>query len=295
MVDDLSLRAKRLLVSQNAKLIINENALCNASSTLNEVLTWCDNQEFKPGKWIKQHKAFCFDRAYIEQINLSLVGAGYASIFADFSHDDHKSAAQKSSNEKQGKLKPTHHLVLVAVVQTSLLDATAESYYQSNQLNMELDINELQLHRFDGLVVVENRDSFNDWWQYQANTQLTNPLVIYRGDKHDSTACKKLLKRWLSIQSTKPSIYFGDYDLAGLRIATSAGYSHLLLPEYNCFADSLIQQHYPAEQLKYLLGLERDCPSGWRALFNMMSNKHAGLRQQNMYQLPLCLYTRSNK
>jgi hypothetical protein len=65
-----------------------------------------------------------------------------------------------------------------------------------------------------------------------------------------------LLKNWLDSEYNKPAIYFGDYDLAGLRIALSAGYSHLLLPQYSWLTAQAIKQHHPANQQKYSARLE---------------------------------------
>jgi hypothetical protein len=141
---------------------------------------------------------------------------------------------------------------------------------------------------------VENRDSFNDWFEYKPYTNTPSPLVIYRGDKHHSTACKTLLKSWLSTQNNKPAIYFGDYDLAALRIAVSGGYSHLLLPEFNGLTERVIKQHYPVNQQKYFARLEQDCPQGWQPLLTFMDKHGAGLRQQKMYQTRLKIYPRKS-
>lgn len=290
MPDDLSLKAKRLLATQHNKLLLNVDAVANVSSILIEILDWCDHLEFQPGKWLKSNKSYRFDREYITQINQTLLDEGYASIFDNFNHDNHRSAAQRNPNEKQAKLKPTHHLILAAVTHGVALKAINQHFHPSQQTNIELDVSKLILDTFECLVVVENRDSFNDWFEYKHYASLVNPLIIYRGDKHHSTACKTILRSWLNTQSYKPAIYFGDLDLAGLRIAISAGYSHLLLPEYTWLTKQVIKPHYPDNQQKYLTRLERDCPKGWQPLLQLMRDKRAGLRQQKMYQTPLFIY-----
>lgn len=290
MPDDLSPKAKRLLAVQHDKLMYDESTVANDSGLLTEVLNWCADLEFKPGKWIKPNKTYRFDREYIALIDQTLLDDKYASIFDDFSRDNHRSAAHRNPNEKQGKLKPTHHLVLAAVSDTRILDVINQDLYPSQQVNIELDVSQLTLANFDCLVVVENRDSFNDWFEYKPYTNLSNPLVIYRGDKHHSTACKRLLKSWLNTQDNKPALYFGDYDLAALRIAISGGYTHLLLPEYHYLNEQAIKQHYPDNQQKYLARLERDCSKSVRILLDLMVEKRAGLRQQKMYGTPLILY-----
>ena len=292
MAYDLSLKAKRLLASQHNTLMHDENSVAQVSNILIEVLSWCEDLEFVPGKWVKPKKTYRFDREYIAQINQILLVENYAGIFDNFNQDTHRSAAQRNPNEKQGQLKPTHHLVLAAVTTRKTLAAVSQDYYISHQINIELDVTQLTLENFDNLVIVENRDSFNDWFEYQSYTPLSNPLVIYRGDKHHSTACKTLLKNWLNSQGNKASIYFGDCDLSGLRIAVSGGYSHLLLPEYNWLSQRLIKQHYPDSQQKYFVKLEQDCPKGWKQLLMLMGDSGAGLRQQKMYQTSLQMYSR---
>ena len=104
MANDLSLRAKQLLATQHRKLLLDDAAVANASGILDEILTWCDDLEFQPGKWLKPNKMYRFDREYLAQINQTLLDEGYASIFDDFSQDTHRSAAQRNPNEKQGQL-----------------------------------------------------------------------------------------------------------------------------------------------------------------------------------------------
>jgi hypothetical protein len=47
---DLSLKAKRLLATQHNKLLFDESTVANSSGALAEVLNWCGDLEFKPGK-----------------------------------------------------------------------------------------------------------------------------------------------------------------------------------------------------------------------------------------------------
>jgi hypothetical protein len=290
MTDDLSLRAKILLAGQHLKLMLDMASQTKASHALTEILGWCEELEFRPGKWIRAKQTYRFEQSQIEKIEHILLEQGFASIFDKFDQDTHQSASQRNPNEKQGKIKPTQHLVLAAVTQKTALNIMQRHLYTCQQFNIELDVTRLNLDSFECLVIVENRDSFNDWFEYQPYTNLSKPLVIYRGDKHHSTACKTLLKSWLSAQSSKPAIYFGDFDLAALRIAVSAGYTQLLLPAYERLAAQAIKQHYPSNQEKYLTKLQQDCPKGWQPLLHLMGDKRVGLRQQKMYQTSLILY-----
>jgi hypothetical protein len=96
----------------------------------------------------------------------------------------------------------------------------------------------------------------------------------------------------LNSQGNKASIYVGDCDLSGLRIAVSGGYSYRLLLEYNWLTQRLMKQHYPDSQQKYLVKLEQYCPKGWKQLLMLMGDSGAGLRQQKMYQSSLEMYPR---
>jgi hypothetical protein len=58
MAIDLSLKAKRLLASQHSKLLFDDGAAANSSGILNEILNWCDDLEFQPGKWLKPNKLY---------------------------------------------------------------------------------------------------------------------------------------------------------------------------------------------------------------------------------------------
>jgi hypothetical protein len=51
MADDISLKAKKLLATQHNALMYDENSVAQVSNTLREVLSWCEDLEFKPGKW----------------------------------------------------------------------------------------------------------------------------------------------------------------------------------------------------------------------------------------------------
>ena len=87
-----------------------------------------------------------------------------------------------------------------------------------------------------------------------------------------------------------PVIYFGDFDLAGLRIAVSGKCTHLLLPPIHWLESRLVTQHYPEEQEKFLSGLEKECPIGWQPLLQLMRDKRAGLRQQKMSDTSFFIY-----
>ncbi|WP_133470497.1 DUF7281 domain-containing protein [Paraglaciecola marina] len=292
MAASLTPKAKALLLEQNTKLKFDDRAATTAVAAVKEILIWCDNEDIVPGKWLVKGKKYRFNRQGIDKIQEAYQSAMSENIFDDFSQDDHQTASTKSTNEKQGKLKPTAHLILAAVIKGASYDGFHREFYPCHQVNIELNINEIKLSRYDALIMVENRDSFNDWYRFQA--QITHNfgkvLVIYRGDSDYSEAASSFLKLWRVHGPNKPVVYFGDFDLSGLRLAVSAKCSHLLLPSYEFLRNNVISHHYPDEQQKYLVGLERDCAQGWQALLSLMYTQRAGLRQQRMYNTAFVFY-----
>ncbi|MEH6713658.1 MAG: hypothetical protein V7733_20845 [Paraglaciecola polaris] len=292
MTDALTPKAKALLKEQYFALMYDDSAFTQKVATVKQITTWCEQAYIEPGHWLVMDKRYRFHRDAIEAIRDAYQMSMGEDIFTDFSQDTHQSAAQKSADEKQGSIKPTHHLILCALTQPSIIDRFKQDFYPSQQVNIELDIRALDVSGYDALLMIENRDSFNDWHVFsaQVKSDLQKVLVFYRGDSHYSVAASHLLQQWRKDHSAKPVIYFGDFDLMGVRIAVGGQCTHLLLPTYAYLDANLVPQHFPVEQEKLLAGLRRDCPSSWQSLIGLMACKRAGLRQQKMYRVPLALY-----
>ncbi|QHJ10439.1 hypothetical protein FX988_00651 [Paraglaciecola mesophila] len=299
MPDVLMTKAKSLLKEQYFALLLDEQAYTSKIATVSHILRWCEQEYIQPGQWLTHKKRYRFTRTGIDAIRDTYLMSMGEDIFADFSQDTHQSAAAKSTDEKQGVIKPTQSLVLIALTDTTpeqrrteTLRGFRQQFYASSQVNVELDITRLNLQDFDNLLVIENRDSFNDWHVFEKTMQqsLKKLLVIYRGDSVYSSGASALLTRWQQTRPGNPCIYFGDFDLAGLRIACSGGYSQLLLPSENWLITNLIKQHYPDEQRKFEANLLTSCPKPWEPLLSLMCEQQAGLRQQWMYQQTLVLY-----
>tara|TARA_R110000751_G_scaffold3930_5_gene18508 strand:+ start:38792 stop:39574 length:783 start_codon:yes stop_codon:yes gene_type:complete len=243
-------------------LMHDDTAYTTKVATVKDIIKWCEHEDIKPGKWLVASKKYRFSREAINKIRDAYLVVMAKDIFADFSEDTHQSASFKSADEKQGKIKPTDHLILVALNNNACFDGFQQAFYKSGQVNVELDLGELDFTGYDSLVIIENRDSFNDWhlFQTQIACELGTVLAIYRGDSHYSVAATKLLKHWRLSRHERPVIYFGDFDLAGLRIAVSSQCSHLLLPPLNWLKTNLISQHYPEEQQKFLGGGSKTAP-----------------------------------
>lgn len=292
MKGSLPAKAKILLAQQHDILMFDDQAFTTKVATVKQIITWCEHEDIKPGKWLVSGKKYRFSREGIDKIRDAYMLVMAEDIFADFTEDTHQSAAVKSADEKQGKIKPTHHIMLAALIKNACFDGFLQEFYPCQQVNVELDIGTLDFTAYDSLVLIENRDSFNDWhvFQTQITCDLGKVLAVYRGDSHYAVAATKLLTQWRLRRADCPVIYFGDFDLAGLRIAVSGKCSHLLLPEVHWLAHRIIPQHYPQEQQKFLSGLEQDCPDGCRPLLQLMGDKRAGLRQQKMLETPLFIY-----
>ncbi|WP_299073224.1 hypothetical protein [uncultured Paraglaciecola sp.] len=292
MLAHLSPKAKQLLTEQHDQLMLDALTTTTKVATVQQIIRWCDHEHIQPGKWIVLDKKYRFTRDGISKIQQTYLMIMQEDIFDDFSQDNHQTAAAKSADEKLGIIKPTHHIILTALTKNACFAGFQQAFYPNQQVNLELDIRELDFAVYDSLVMIENRDSFNDWHMFasQIKAELGNVLAIYRGDSQYSVAATKVLQMWRETRPQGKAIYFGDFDLAGLRIATSSQCTHLLLPQWRYLESRLVSQHYTEQQQRFLEGLKQDCPSAWRPLLQLMHNNRAGLRQQKMYQAPLVLY-----
>ena len=168
-----------------------------------------------------------------------------------------------------------------------------------SQWVMDIDWQTLELSVFPSLVVVENLDSFYQYFshhpqRYSLPELAQQALVIYRGDGIESRARGALVKAFAA--TGKPVIYFGDYDTAGLSIALHGDYSHIMLPSYESLLRNANDLNQPAEQLHLCAGvsayaaqLVAAAPVKRYMLHNTEQQK--GLRQQGfkgqLYILPL--------
>lgn len=290
MLIDLSPRARKKLHCQRERLLMTDVAKCAVNlHTTQEILTWCDDADIVPGRLISA-KQYQFTLTGINQIEQRLTQQGFSPLHTDFGQLNRAQAARVDANEKRGQLSPTAHLLLVAHTDKKWCQLFSQTFYPSPQCNIEVDVNALNIACYDTLVVVENRDSFNDWHKFSKPNVLGDALVVYRGDKTHSKACKTLRTRWLVEKPQAPMVYFGDLDLAAIRIALSGGYQGLLLPCDDWLTSHLIRQHYCDNQLRFRDKLYQHCPVGWRALLELMHVQQAGLRQQWMLQAQLTVY-----
>ena len=264
---------------------------------LKKTLMWCDEHAINLGRE-GDSKHYYIARDGIQKLDAKLQSMGYSALL-DYQQGvagDRLDGANVSPNEKDAKELPTEHLVLAACSDLSLC-LTYQSLFQLTetpaQVQVELDIRTLDLTSYDYLIVVENRDCFSAWYQYQIPRELTNALVVYRGhESHHSKACQALKARWLEQKGTSGQVYFGDFDPHGLAIAIEATtpYQYLLLPELTWLKEHCLPTHFDEDKAYSKREIAHCCPSQWRTLLDTMYQEGVALRQQWMFVTQLKLY-----
>lgn len=290
---DLSGSARRMLRRQAEKANVDLVVSLTTNSG-KEIHRYCENQCII-GKQLDSGRSFSLSRKQLQEIDNRLVEDGHASIFTDFSSLDRKQASELDVDEKKAGIKPTDFHLLVACNDFASKKALNNAFYLKSlqwQFNVEVNARYLDLSPFAYLVVIENRDSFNTWYQYNAG-DITCPLVVYRGDKRLHTkAVDLIVKRWQKEKSEQSLLYFGDLDIKGLSIAMEKPYGGLLLPSMDYIQRYASSAHFPPEQERFIASVEQQCPTEWSDLLNFLIRKRAGLRQQRMYDTKLSIYSR---
>jgi len=279
------------------RLLLGDDVKVKASTSwLKKTLAWCDENDINLGR--RAGGYFYIDHGGLTAIEQRLQQLGEGS-FAQLIRQlggDRVGASQVTANEKMAKELPTQHLVLTASTELSLRLAQQSLFglaQASTQINIELDITTLDLSLFDHLIVIENRDCFNQWHRYQTPSLFTRPLVIYRGhEKHHSKGCMALKTRWQREKGNFGQVYFGDFDIDGLAIAIDSvvAYQHLLLPEFTELKGHLKPMHYDENNAFRLRELNQRCPPQWQSLLALLLNEKQGLRQQWMFETELILF-----
>ncbi|WP_435276063.1 hypothetical protein ACMAZF_03315 [Psychrobium sp. nBUS_13] len=265
-------------------------------SWLKKSLAWCDEYGIRLGR--EAGVFFYIEQQGIDAVEqrLSLLKQGTLKAHADVLPGTRDATISVTSNEKLAAKLPTEHLVLSACLDLPLRLSHQSCFNFTEtppQINIELDIHTIDLSRYDYLIVVENRDSFNQWHRYKVSLDITRPLVVYRGhDKYHSKACAGLKSRWLQEKGAAGQVYFGDFDVHGIGIAVDAkvAYQHLLLPEIQWLKQHLIQLHYRQSQTYDERFFSQRCPIAWQSILSLIFDSQAALRQQWMFNTPLELH-----
>jgi len=284
------------LIKIKSKLVLSEQVVVNGRAAwLVKLLAWCNEHEISLGQSVAGQQ-FAVTRQGLARLEKSLAIHHHTSL-AQLALDCRGERKQvRSSDEKIAREKPLQYRVLIACTDLSIRLSHQQCYGlldTPSQIEHEMDIRQLDVDQYDYLVVIENRDSFNDWHKYQPfASQIKSPLVIYRGhEKHHSKGCEALKERWSGEKGQQGLVYFGDADIAGLGIAAASAtpYQHLLLPEITQLT-ALLDNQLANPSFDHSRGAMREkLPLSWRPLFELITQQGA-LRQQKMFNVPLVLY-----
>jgi len=266
---------------------------CKAS-WFKAVLRWCDEHEIELGT--QESRQFWISRAGLLSIEHCLQLHGQGNLASQVETRLGERSTVSSSNEKIAQITPMQSAVLCASCDLGQRLNQQQFFNLTDppaQVNVELDSRHIELSHYDYLVVIENRDSFNDWHSYLPFTQgLANALVVYRGhEKAHSKGCKALKARWQQAKGDNGLVYFGDADIAGLGLAMAGEvpYQHLLLPSLSSLKANLDPAQVNAEYDYSRRNLKNQLLRSWLEVYEALNQK-AALRQQHMYNLPLVLY-----
>ncbi|HHX36234.1 MAG TPA: hypothetical protein GX719_13300 [Gammaproteobacteria bacterium] len=256
-------------------------------SSMQELQAWCEEHALETQSWFGTSTAN-FDRRVLARIEQTLAELGLHRLDEDIRQQDRFAQSDSSPVEhKSVGLSPKERRVLVA-------QANCGAYFPEwvnvspSQWVMDIDWQTLELSVFPGVLVVENLDSFYQYFSHHPQRYVLpdlaqQALVIYRGDGLESRARKALVEAFAV--TGKPVIYFGDYDSAGLNIAVHGAYSHIMLPSLDSLLAQANDLGQPAEQLHlshsvtaYAEQLTPTSPLKSYLLHNTQQQK--GLRQQ---------------
>ena len=209
---------------------------------VNEVVAWLDEQHIDPGSRLT-HARLRFDRELLAQVEGALALSGEAPLEINLSGLSTIEQARFGNREQKSlREKPREHRVLVslpAVVRPDVAERQRDF--------VDLDWRDLDKRAFDTLIQLENLDSF---YAFEALPDCSpRPLVAYRGDSHYGGGFAKLATAWAA--STKPHLYCGDFDAAGIHNAISSSATRLLLPPLDWLDQHATGAQLAPEQQKY--------------------------------------------
>lgn len=288
MSPDLPKVVRNVLSRVQAKL--QENTCVQQptkQASMQQLRAWCEQHGLDTHPWFATNMV-SFDRDILARIEQTLVELGLHRLDEDIRQQDRFQQSDSSRVEhKHLGLAPKERRVLMA-------QANCGAYFPEwvntspSQWVMDIDWQTLELSVFASVLVVENLDSFYEYFshhpqRYTLPELALNALVIYRGDGLESRARKALVEAYAA--TGKPVIYFGDYDSAGLNIAIHGLYTHMLLPSLQHLIDNASDVAQPAGQLqlagsidKYAAQLPGHDPLKRYLVHNTQCQK--GLRQQ---------------
>ena len=277
----LSAQALRYLQQLQQRLNASGSERIKTSvKSAQQVLLWCIEHELVPGNSLNLPH-FTFSLALLKAIAAVQRKLQQACFQDDLSHSNRLSNAGTSQQElKSLGLQPRQNRVLLKLnTAVDIAPGVAADI-------IDIDWQQLPLAQFDALLVIENLDCFYQLESFNVTLEHQQPLIIYRGDTQYSKGCKALSAAWHN--DAKPSIYFGDADLAGLSIALSLKCHSMLLPSISEFSHHASPAMLADEQLKYQQRLQHmEVSPTFLPYQQLLCQQLTGLRQQNMQGMVL--------
>jgi hypothetical protein len=157
----------------------------------------------------------------------------------------------------------------------------------ASDLSLRAPISRLNPDAIGQVVVIENLDSFDDWFAFRAPAELADALVLYRGHRGLARGTRNLLA---VLPEHIPITVFPDWDPAGLVIAQTLPRANaLLIPT---LTDALLAKgsraHF-ARQYRAASHLDGADLGGWRQTWSDMKTAQVSLTQQHMLAFDVVL------
>ena len=257
------------------------------NASLKHLEKWCQYHDLETLYWLSGSKA-CFTPQVLSSIDTLLTALGQPLIDQVHSGQSSLEQAKHGYTENKNRSRPMQGRLLVLV--SNVDDWQPAGLLQTpTELVLNIHYNQLDLDVYDRLLVVENLDVFCQCLELQREGCYQLPpfygatLIVYRGHQHDANTVVRLIKTFRL--RNKATVYFGDFDAAGLGISLRDGYSHILLPELEFLAEYAHAAHNPSEQLQQIKWLQRrtlDMPAN-KPLYSYLKiilQEQRGLKQQ---------------
>jgi hypothetical protein len=192
-----------------------------------------------------------------------------------------REVAASAINEKIARDRPDDRHVLVKGRLPEPLPSLAF------ELSLRVPLSGLNADAIGQVLVIENLDSFDDWYAFRTPAELADALVLYRGHGGLARGTRNLLA---VLPENIPVTVFPDWDPAGLLIArTLPRADALLVPVLN---ETLLAKGSPehfAGQHREARHLDSAELGGWQAVWDAMKAARISLKQQHMLALGAAL------
>lgn len=151
-----------------------------------------------------------------------------------------------------------------------------------------VDISQLNFMSIKSVCFVENQDCFLSLSDYDFHFPTERMLFVYRGDKKDGSASKKLREKL--VQENIPRIFFGDLDPKGLSMASKEGYTHFVHCLFQYFEEHATLADTKFDQRRFIAGAKGLGDSTVKNdILTIIESQDRYLSQQALKGVPLLL------